>query len=158
MKNLLLTTIAAVVLVGCGPSEEVKRLDFINNIGMGNVERVKQAIADGAELNTNDGKWKNPLHMAAQHDQKEIVELLIANGADVNFTDGKGRTPLNLAGWETADLRGSQVQDVIQPVTDPSRPWQRKTNMLGGTEGGATGVVVLDNNTSIGGGRPIVAG
>ena len=39
-------------------------------------------------------------------------------------------------GWETADLRGSQVQDVIQPVTDPSHPWQRKTNMLGGTEGG----------------------
>ena len=39
-------------------------------------------------------------------------------------------------GWETADLRGSQVQDVILPVTDPSHPWQRKTNMLGGTEGG----------------------
>ncbi len=39
-------------------------------------------------------------------------------------------------GWETADLRGSQVQDVILPVTDPGHPWQRKTNMLGGTEGG----------------------
>jgi len=39
-------------------------------------------------------------------------------------------------GWETADLRGSQVQDVILPVTDPNNPWQRKTNMLGGTEGG----------------------
>ncbi len=39
-------------------------------------------------------------------------------------------------GWETADLKGSQVQDVILPVTDPDNPWQRKTNMLGGTEGG----------------------
>ena len=39
-------------------------------------------------------------------------------------------------GWEVADLRGSQVQDVIEPVTDPGRPWQRKTNRLGGTEGG----------------------
>lgn len=39
-------------------------------------------------------------------------------------------------GWETVDLRGSQVHDVILPVTDPSHPWQRKTNRLGGTEGG----------------------
>ena len=41
-------------------------------------------------------------------------------------------------GWETVDLRGSQVHDVIQPVTDPSRPWQRETNRQGGTEGGMT--------------------
>ena len=39
-------------------------------------------------------------------------------------------------GWETATLRGSQVQDVIEPVTDPDRPWQRRTNQLGGSEGG----------------------
>ncbi|MDP6549677.1 MAG: chorismate synthase [Dehalococcoidia bacterium] len=41
-------------------------------------------------------------------------------------------------GWDTAGLRGSQMQDVIEPVTDPGRPWQRKTNRLGGTEGGMT--------------------
>jgi chorismate synthase len=39
-------------------------------------------------------------------------------------------------GWEVVDLRGSQVHDVIQPVTDPDRPWQRLTNRAGGTEGG----------------------
>ena len=41
-------------------------------------------------------------------------------------------------GWETVDLRGSQVHDIIDPVTDLSRPWQRRTNRLGGTEGGMT--------------------
>ena len=41
-------------------------------------------------------------------------------------------------GWEIADRFGSQVQDVIQPVTNPDRPWQRQTNNLGGTEGGMT--------------------
>ncbi len=41
-------------------------------------------------------------------------------------------------GWEAVDLRGSQVHDVIEPVTDPDNPWQRKTNRGGGTEGGMT--------------------
>ena len=41
-------------------------------------------------------------------------------------------------GWESVNLRGSQVHDIIEPVTDPSHPWQRKTNRSGGTEGGMT--------------------
>jgi len=41
-------------------------------------------------------------------------------------------------GFEVADLRGSQVHDVILPVTDPDHPWQRETNRAGGTEGGMT--------------------
>ena len=41
-------------------------------------------------------------------------------------------------GWEAVDLRGSQVHDVIEPVIEPSEPWQRRTNRSGGTEGGMT--------------------
>ena len=41
-------------------------------------------------------------------------------------------------GFEVADLRGSQVHDVILPVTDPDHPWQRESNRAGGTEGGMT--------------------
>ena len=41
-------------------------------------------------------------------------------------------------GWDIVHRRGSEVQDVIEPVTDPDRPWQRSTNNLGGTEGGMT--------------------
>ena len=41
-------------------------------------------------------------------------------------------------GWESVNLRGSQVHDVIEPVSDPSHPWQRRTNRSGGTEGGMT--------------------
>ena len=41
-------------------------------------------------------------------------------------------------GWESVNLRGSQVHDVIEPVTDPNQPWQRRTNRSGGTEGGMT--------------------
>ena len=41
-------------------------------------------------------------------------------------------------GWEIIDKLGSEFQDVIEPVTDPENPWQRKTNRAGGTEGGMT--------------------
>ena len=41
-------------------------------------------------------------------------------------------------GWEILDRWGSEFQDVIEPVTDPDRPWQRRTNRAGGTEGGMT--------------------
>ena len=41
-------------------------------------------------------------------------------------------------GWDAVNLRGSQVHDVVEPVTDPARPWQRTTNRSGGTEGGMT--------------------
>ena len=41
-------------------------------------------------------------------------------------------------GWESVNQRGSAVHDVIEPVNDLSRPWQRQTNRSGGTEGGMT--------------------
>ncbi|MFQ5861282.1 MAG: chorismate synthase [Dehalococcoidia bacterium] len=40
-------------------------------------------------------------------------------------------------GVEGADLRGSQVHDVIEPIDSPGqRLWRRATNRAGGTEGG----------------------
>jgi len=41
-------------------------------------------------------------------------------------------------GYDSANLRGSQIHDVIEPVTDISNPWTRNTNHAGGTEGGMT--------------------
>jgi ankyrin repeat protein len=92
MKYLLLTTIAAVVLVGCGPS-----VDIHLAAREGNIEAVKQAIDDGADLNAKDNVNMTPLHWAVNNSQKEIVELLIANGADVNAKTENGWTPLHSA-------------------------------------------------------------
>jgi uncharacterized protein YcfL len=47
MKHLLITTIAAVVLVGCGPSPN----ELINEAArVGDIEAVKQALSDGADV------------------------------------------------------------------------------------------------------------
>ena len=50
MKHLLLTTIAAVVLVGCGLS-----VDIWEAAETGNIEAVKKHLANGADVNAKDG-------------------------------------------------------------------------------------------------------
>ena len=75
MKQILIT-IAAVVLVGCGGPK-----DIWEAATDGNIEAVKQHLADGTDVNAkNERRW-TPLHIAAVEGHKEITELLIAKGA-----------------------------------------------------------------------------
>jgi len=105
MKHLLLTTIAAVLLVGCGNPEADKAL--FKAIRNGKIEMVKEAIANGANVNTFNINIITPLHYAVSKSHNEIVELLISKGADVNFmadisrnrrsTHSRGLSPLIVA-------------------------------------------------------------
>ena len=113
MKHLLLTTIAAVVLVGCGPSQppepptvKASGISIIKAIRKGNIEAVKQHIAAGTDVNAKDEDGLTPLHYAAYCGHNEIAELLIAKGADVNAKDNAGTTTLDWAKYksEIADL------------------------------------------------------
>ena len=95
MKHLLLTTIAAVVLVGCGESQQsapkskaptVKATDI--SIGdaaaKGDIEAVKQHLAVGTDVNATSNSGVTPLHQAAGGGHKSVCELLIQNGSDIN--------------------------------------------------------------------------
>jgi len=112
MKHLLLTTIAAVVLVGCGPSKQspppaeakpepptakAPAISIWDAARTGNIEAVKQHLASGMDVNENYGNGETPLFTAAAWGHKEIVELLIAAGADVNAKNHRGVTPLHMA-------------------------------------------------------------
>ena len=81
MKHLLLTTIAAVVLVGCGESQSTEaELAHIGAVEDGNIEVVKQHIAAGTDVNAKEKfTGDTPLHYTALGDRKEIAELLSAN-------------------------------------------------------------------------------
>ena len=125
MKHILITTIAAVLLVGCGPS-----VDIWEATRTGNIEAVKQHLAAGVDVNAKDVDGINPLHYATWTDHKETVELLITKGADVNAKDAAGNTPLDLSisKLEIADLLrkyGGKTEKELEnaePVTEAAKP------------------------------------
>ena len=91
MKHLLLTTIAAVLVVGCGESQQ-------------------SAPEPEAKPEPPTGKapQNHSIHEAALMGKIELVKQHIAAGTDVNKKNKHGRTPLDLAivmkKTETADL------------------------------------------------------
>jgi ankyrin repeat protein len=124
MKHLLLTTIAAVLLVGCGESQQVTvqapDISIQDAAKEGNIKAIKQHIAAGTDVNAKGDGESTPLHWAAYGGHKEIAELFIAKGADVNaigipirklgvnYLGRPRKTPLDVATMsshtETADL------------------------------------------------------
>ena len=109
MKHLLLTTFAAVLVVGCGESQP-KRPDIsIHKAAtFGNIEAVKQHLAAGTDVNAKIEGGGTPLHIATHLGHKEVAELLIAKGADVNAKDDNGWTPLDHASF--ADQQNDTVE------------------------------------------------
>ena len=127
MKSIHVSIVAAVVLVGCGesqqsaPAPEAKPVEPVAEASQaepptakapdisiheaagaqgrkGNIEAVKQHLAAGTDVNLiSDGIEKTALHDAALEGHKEIVELLIDNGANVNAKNTIGETPLHQA-------------------------------------------------------------
>jgi ankyrin repeat protein len=118
--KLLLTTIAAVVLVGCGesqspapPTAKAPDIDIHTAAMMGNIEAVKQHLAAGTDVNGKvDDVWEwTPLHSAASGGNEELVELLLAKGADVNAKVGDARlTPLFYA----ADKGHKEIAELLR--------------------------------------------
>jgi ankyrin repeat protein len=112
MKHLLLTTIAAVLLVGCAttqspepPSAKAPDISIYFAAGLGNIEAVNQYLAAGADVNAKDSAGGTALHGAVFRGSKEVAELLISNGVDVNAKDKYGRTPLHEAAyWDHKEI------------------------------------------------------
>jgi len=142
MKHLLLTTIAAVLLMGYGPSQqsappsEVKPepttakapdISIHNAAFSGNIEAVKQHIAAGTDVNAMNKYGWTPLHEAVTGGHKDIADLLIAEGADVNAKEAKNRiTPLHWAAWrgrkEIAELLIAKGADLNTKNKDGGTP------------------------------------
>jgi hypothetical protein len=87
------------------PTAKAPEISIHDAARTGNIEAVKQHLADGAEVNAKSSGGRTPLHWAANRGHEEVAELLIAKGAEVNAMDVLlGWTPLDYAEGETAAL------------------------------------------------------
>jgi len=92
MKHLLLTTIAAVLLVGTAFADPIH-----DAAAAGDLAAIRAELDKGVDVNAKDNDGRTPLHYAAKYATKQVVELLIPNGADVNAKMKDGATPLHVA-------------------------------------------------------------
>ena len=98
MKHLLLTTIAAVVLLATSAFAD----PIHDAVEKGNLIGVQTELDKGVDVNTKREDGSTPLHGAAEGGHGEIVELLITAGADLHATTvpmlgGGGWIPLHSA-------------------------------------------------------------
>ena len=82
MKHILITTIAAMLLVGWGESQP-PQTSMDSAAFHGDIEAIKQHLAAGTDVNEYTDGW-TPLHQAAYQGYGDIVELLLSEGADVH--------------------------------------------------------------------------
>ena len=122
MKQILFTTIAAVVLVGCSAKEMFlptqsnrpnaepllqrqitnKELKAIGDLHLavekGDLSKVRQCLESGTNIECVRGKASfRVLHRAAEAGNRSMVRFLIQKKANVNAMAMQGWTPLDLA-------------------------------------------------------------
>ena len=100
----ILTTIAAVLLVGCDPHIDSVFLGrseskFLGAVGRGDTKAVKAYLDKGGNVNLQDEPGMTPLHHAVNGNWNganfDTIKLLIDRGANVNAIDDTHHTPLH---------------------------------------------------------------
>ena len=66
-------------------------MDFINACKNNDLEKVKEFIEEGMDMDFIDSFSNSGLHYAAEKGYFELVEMLVINGADVNTMNNKNR-------------------------------------------------------------------
>ena len=150
MKSQLIAIVAAMLVVGCGvsqqsapvpeakpepPTAKAPDISIHYAANSGNIEAVKQAVADGADVDSKNAEGQTPLCRAVQYGKKDLIKLLIEEGADVNARMNFGDTALDYANVSGGLGMSYEVQ---KEVVDLLRKHGGKTSEeLKATEPGA---------------------
>ncbi|MCJ7453956.1 MAG: ankyrin repeat domain-containing protein, partial [Wolbachia endosymbiont of Homalodisca vitripennis] len=75
--------------------------ELFDAVKQNNLDKVKELINQGANINAQEkGIYgKKPIHIAAENNNKNIIEFLLSRGVSVNDTERVGNTPLHYAAW-----------------------------------------------------------
>lgn len=79
------------------PTQDQLNQQLFKAVYANDIEGVKQAIQEGANVNAGDDEGTTSLHWVAFTGYTEIAKLLIEKGALVNIEDEYGWTPLQWA-------------------------------------------------------------
>mmetsp|Transcript_25294 Transcript_25294/g.28129 ORF Transcript_25294/g.28129 Transcript_25294/m.28129 type:complete len:157 (+) Transcript_25294:21-491(+) len=75
-------------------------IDLRNAAINGELEKVQQLVADGADVNSKyrtGAAVSSLLHVAASRGRREVIEFLIDKGANIEAVDSDGQTPIVFA-------------------------------------------------------------
>ncbi len=112
MRRISCILIILVLLPACGKKSETAAVPADNTqtakaeelrkpmkdaLEQCNWDAIKELLDKGADINATNKRGLTALHMAAQHGQNQLAQLLIERRADLNARDDKGRTPLHHA-------------------------------------------------------------
>lgn len=78
-------------------------------LNRGDIDRVRQLIAAGVDINALDADGVPPLHRAIRRKHTEIVTLLLTTGANINRASVSGCTPLHEASIAGNDVLVRQL-------------------------------------------------
>jgi len=146
LKVVLIISILSIFVLFVGerlglwePGEGTRHLNLYEAAESGDIEAVKQHLADGTDIELKcTGCGSTALGHAAKYGHNEIAELLIENGADVDAKDEDGSTPLHLAALmgykEIAELLIAKGADVNAKKDDGSWTSLHSAAMTGSNE------------------------
>ncbi|MGC2517788.1 MAG: ankyrin repeat domain-containing protein [Burkholderiales bacterium] len=88
--------------------------ELLEAVRTGDVERTRQMLAAGADIQSRDGEGATLLMLAAHAGNLPLVRALIDAGAEVNASDERGWTPLMKAAYNAELDRGfAQVAQAL---------------------------------------------
>lgn len=89
------------ILMECKANPNLKNKDGQTPIHLvahcGGVESMKCLLSnENADVQEKDNFWQTPLHLAADNDDYEIIQLLMERKSNPNFKNMRGQTPIHL--------------------------------------------------------------
>eukprot|EP00005_Dracoamoeba_jomungandri_P002814 CAMPEP_0174250894 /NCGR_PEP_ID=MMETSP0439-20130205/911_1 /TAXON_ID=0 /ORGANISM="Stereomyxa ramosa, Strain Chinc5" /LENGTH=273 /DNA_ID=CAMNT_0015331075 /DNA_START=22 /DNA_END=840 /DNA_ORIENTATION=+ len=119
---------------GVGGDQPIQQMIHVQEINIfsyakeGDLEKVRELLESGEDVNVVDEDGSSPLHWAALFDQIKVMSYLLERGAEIDLANLKeGQTPLH---WACIGKSTKAVMKLIHAGADPCKQDRRGYNSL----------------------------